>query len=203
MTETRGTLYDLFLPLFFQHFAENMGYLRKGKRQRLKIQASEDWNKGDNTDRDTITSDISGDKKPEIAFFIDGATHLSKLSKSFASILNFPDKYSNISIAASFFTDRESLSDPFERSATECIKEWAFIFDLHPRLFDLATSKMPISEKAWLNSQLQVLKRIRSDSGVAFLEYLNINKGEWRLHSLGKPKRSFVDGIKSIFRRDH
>jgi hypothetical protein len=138
--------------------------------------------------------------KPETILFLDAATHLSKFNNSFNFALNIPEKHPNMSVAASFFTDREKISQSLQDGVLEYMKEFALIFDLHPALFDLATSRMPVSKKAWLNGQLQQMEKIRSDGEVAFLEYTSLETPNWKLRVVEKPEREALARIRSWFR---
>jgi len=148
--------------------------------------------------------DISQDEfegKPETILFLDAATHLSKFSQSFKFALNIPEKYPNMSVAASFFTDREKISQALQEGVLEYMKERALIFDLHPALFDMATARMPVSKKAWLNGRLQEMERILSKGEVAFLEFSSSDESKWTLRVVEKPEIEALAKIRSWFRR--
>ncbi len=236
--ETRGTLYDLFLPLVLQHLVEEIGYVplhrrpkkmdddsTKGKQEveweseALSYESIETIKDGDLppvTDQliqsvidkdEKITGselDISEDQfegRPETTLFLDAATHLSKFNRSFKFALNIPEKYPNMSVAASFFTDREKISQALQEGVLEYMKECALIFDLHPGLFDMATSRMPVSKKAWLNGRLQEMEKIRSEGEVAFLEFSSTQDPDWTLRIVKKPESEALARIRSWFRR--
>ncbi len=235
--ETRGTLYDLFLPLVLQHLVEEIGYIPPHKRPKkeedtkkkerdesweseaLSYESLEEIEDGDLPpvtdqliqtviEKDEIlpqtTLEISVDEfegKPETILFLDAATHLSKFNKSFKFALNIPEKYPNMSVAASFFTDREKISQALQDGVLEYMKDRALIFDLHPSLFDMTTSRMPVSKKAWLNGQLQEMERIRSAGEVAFLEYISLEEPNWKLRVVEKPEQEALAKIRSWFRR--
>ncbi|MHA1963671.1 MAG: hypothetical protein ACXACG_07805 [Candidatus Thorarchaeota archaeon] len=236
--ETRGTLYDLFLPLVLQHLVEEIGFipphrrLRNQPEEKKKGKKEEDWESeslsyegietiedGDLppvTDQliqsvmekdDSIASsglEISEDEyegKPETILFLDAATHLSKFNRSFKFALNIPEKYPNMSVAASFFTDREKISQALQEGVLEYMKERALIFDLHPALFDMTTARMPVSKKAWLNGRLQEMEKIRSDGEVAFLEFSSTDVPNWSLRVVDKPEIEALAKIRSWFRR--
>jgi hypothetical protein len=134
--------------------------------------------------------------KPKIALFLDSATHLSKFNKSFKFALKLPEKYPNISVVAGFYTSRESSNNTLQQGVIEFIDEHAYVFDLHPNLFDIVTSNIPISEKARLHGHLQEMSKIREDSELAFLEFIKERERNWRLlsssresESITKPKR--------------
>ena len=235
--ETRGTLYDLFLPLVLQHLVEEIGYIpphrrpkkiedKKKKRDKHR-QDIDDENmsygpldeiteedlppvtdqliqtiieKDDDLSRSDI--DISEDEfegKPETILFLDAATHLSKFNRSFKFALNIPEKFPNMSVAASFFTDREKISTALQEGVIEYMKERALIFDLHPALFDVATARMPVSRKAWLIGELQKMERIRSEGEVAFLEYTNDEATKWNLRVVEKPEIEALTRIRRWF----
>ncbi len=146
--------------------------------------------------------DISEDEfegKPETILFLDAATHLSKFNRSFKFALNIPIKYPNMSVAASFFTDREKISQALQEGVIEYMQERALIFDLHPALFDLATSRMPVSRKAWLIGKLQEMERIRSEGEVAFLEYTSDEACKWNLRVVEKPEIEALTRIRRWF----
>ena len=146
--------------------------------------------------------DISEDEfegKPETILFLDAATHLSKFNRSFKFALNIPDKFPNMSVAASFFTDREKISQALQDGVIEYMKERALIFDLHPALFDVATARMPVSRKAWLIGKLQEMEKIRSEGEVAFLEYTSEEACKWNLRVVEKPEIEALTRIRRWF----
>lgn len=236
--ETRGTLYDLFLPLVLRHLVEEIGYIppyrrpKKKEEDKKKGKKDEDWESEslayesvetiEDGDLPPVTDqliqsvmdqdealtgselDISQDEfegKPETILFLDAATHLSKFSQSFKFALNIPEKYPNMSVAASFFTDREKISQALQEGVLEYMKERALIFDLHPALFDMATARMPVSKKAWLNGRLQEMERILSKGEVAFLEFSSSDESKWTLRVVEKPEIEALTKIRSWFRR--
>ena len=139
--------------------------------------------------------------KPETILFLDAATHLSKFNRSFKFALNLPEKYPNMSVAASFFTDREKISPALQEGVLDYVKEQALIFDLHPALFDMVTARMPVSKKAWLNGRLQDMERIRSEGEVAFLEFSRTDSPQWALRVVEKPELEALARIRSWFKR--
>ncbi|MFX1605274.1 MAG: hypothetical protein ACFFDD_05150 [Promethearchaeota archaeon] len=236
--ETRGTLYDLFLPLVLQHLVEEIGFIpphrrpRKKENDKKKQKKDTDWESEalsyesletiEDGDLPPVTdqliqsvidqeSGIAGPKvdmsedefegKPETILFLDAATHLSKFNRSFKFALNIPEKFPNMSVAASFFTDREKISQALQEGVLEYMKERALIFDLHPALFDMATARMPVSKKAWLNGRLQEMEKIRSEGEVAFLEFSSFEQPDWTLRVVDKPEREALAKIRSWFRR--
>ncbi|MFX1481569.1 MAG: hypothetical protein ACFFCP_00120 [Promethearchaeota archaeon] len=236
--ETRGTLYDLFLPLILQHLVEEIGYIpphrrpKKKEAEKSKGSKTEEWESEalsyesidsvDGADLPPVTDqliqsvidkeetieraiiDISEDYfegKPETILFLDAATHLSKFSRSFKFALNLPEKYPNMSVAASFFTDKEKISQALQDGVLDYVKEQALIFDLHPALFDIVTARMPVSRKAWLNGRLQEMEKIRADGEVAFLEFSSTDKPQWALRVVDKPESEALTKIRSWFRR--
>ncbi len=232
ITETRGTLYDLFLPLVLQHLVEEIGYM-KPKYRRRKEPMPEETAKmpQDEWDDDSLTygepeesslppvteqliqdiiekheeeidsqieiSDEEYEGKPETLLILDAATHLSKFERSFKFALNIPEKYPNVRVAASFFTNREKFSSTLQEGILEYMSERALVFDFHPTLFDEATNRMPISKKAWLQGQLQEMERIRSSGEVAFLEYCSTNKDSWILRVVEKPDIGAIKRLRS------
>ncbi|MHA1480636.1 MAG: hypothetical protein ACTSQZ_04345 [Candidatus Thorarchaeota archaeon] len=240
ITETRGTLYDLFLPLVLQHLVEEIGYVppkyRKKRQPKPEGATPESKDEESEWDADELTyeepdelslppvtdqliqsvlekheeeidsnvdiSDEEFEGKPEAVLFLDAATHLSKFRRSFKFALNIPDRYPNLSVAASFFTNREVISETLKNGILEYMSERALVFDFHPTLFDVATSRMPISKKAWLQGQLQEMERIRSEGGVAFLEYYQPAKNSWALREVEKPDIGAVRKLRSWLRRD-
>jgi len=234
--ETRGTLYDLFLPLVLQHLVEEIGYIPPHRRPKVVAdKKKKDKNKRDfdaeemsyesiegitEEDLPPVTDqliqsmidkegdvshtdiDISEDEfegKPETVLFLDAATHLSKFNRSFKFALNIPEKFPNMSVAASFFTDREKISTALQEGVLEYMKERALIFDLHPALFDRATARMPVSRKAWLIGELQKMERIRSGGEVAFLEYVSDADRKWNLRVVEKPEIEALTRIRRWF----
>ncbi len=238
--ETRGTLYDLFLPLALQHLVEEIGYIpphRRPKKQdddqkKKKGSKEDDWETEalsyesidsiEDGDLPPVTDqliqsvmdkeetmegaiiEISEDHfegKPETILFLDAATHLSKFNRSFKFALNLPEKYPNMSVAASFFTDREKISQALQEGVLDYVKEYALIFDLHPALFDMVTARMPVSKKAWLNGRLQEMEKILSEGEVAFLEFSSTDRPKWALRVVDKPESEALAKIRSWFRR--
>jgi len=236
--ETRGTLYDLFLPLVLQHLVEEIGYIpphRRPKKQTDEKKTGdeeEEWDSEalsyesiegiEDADLPPVTDqliqsviekedslsgaaiDMSEDHfegKPETILFLDAATHLSKFNRSFKFALNLPEKYPNMSVAASFFTDREKISPALQEGVLDYVKEQALIFDLHPALFDMVTARMPVSKKAWLNGRLQDMERIRSEGEVAFLEFSRTDSPQWALRVVEKPELEALARIRSWFKR--
>ncbi|NHJ12765.1 MAG: hypothetical protein EAX95_03775 [Candidatus Thorarchaeota archaeon] len=239
--ETRGTLYDLFMPLILQHMVEEIGFIpvhrrpkvdpkQKGKKREDKspeekaetpemtydrleeisetdlppvtdslIQAVIDKEMRVETEVDMAENEYEG--KPETLLFLDAATHLSKFRESFKFAINLPEKYPNISVAASFFTDREKVSKTLEEGVLDYMSEHALVFDLHPGLFDLATFNMPVSKKAWLLEKLQEMERVRSEGEVAFLEYNHSLPEKWKLHRVERPEPAALARLRSWFAR--
>ncbi|MFW9968491.1 MAG: hypothetical protein ACFFEA_15190, partial [Candidatus Thorarchaeota archaeon] len=150
---------------------------------------------------DVDMSDEEFEGKPETILILDAATHLSKFRRSFKFAINLPEKYPNMSVAASFFTDREKISKTLEEGALDYLSERALVFDLHPYLFDLATARMPVSRKAWLLSKLQEMEHLRSKGSVAFLEFDGSEKDLWKLHEVEKPEPAAIAKLRSWFRK--
>ncbi|MGY5860916.1 MAG: hypothetical protein RTU09_00885 [Candidatus Thorarchaeota archaeon] len=237
ITETRGTLYDLFLPLVLQHLVEQIGYIPPHRRPRreselVKADVEEEWDDQSMSYEDleriedielppvtdqliqTVIDkqgeiiraeiEISEDEfegKPETILFLDAVTHLTKFRRSSRFALNIPEKFPNMTVAASFFTDRENVSNALAEGILDYMSERALVFDIQPGLFDLVTANMPVSKKAWLQMQLQEMEKLRSDGGVAFLEYYRPSKGQWELRSVEKPDTGVLGEIRSWFRR--
>ncbi len=236
VTETRGTLYDLFLPLILQHLVEEIGYIPPHRRPKhiddakkkdkkrsdiddedMSYESLDDISEEDlppvtdqliqtiiekDEDIDESGIDMSEDEfegKPETILFLDAATHLSKFNRSFNFALNIPEKFPNMSVAASFFTDREKISSALQEGVLEYMKDRALIFDLHPSLFDMATIRMPVSRKAWLNGKLQEMEKIRSGGEVAFLEYCHDETPKWHLRVVEKPEMEALTRIRRWF----
>jgi hypothetical protein len=126
---------------------------------------------------------------------------LSKFNRSFKFALNLPEKYPNMSVAASFFTDREKISQALQEGVLDYKKDQALIFDLHPALFDMVTARMPVSKKAWLEGRLQDMERIRSEGEVAFLEFSSTDSPQWALRVVDKPEMEALARIRSWFKR--
>jgi len=235
ITETRGTLYDLFLPLTLQHLVADIGYIAPQYRRKKKSDNEDESDKviengvdealtyedlhdidlppvTDKLIQDFIDKqqeemikdiEISSDDfegKPETILFLDAATHLSKFKRSFKFALGIPDKYPNVSVAASFFTSKDKISSILQDGVLEYMSERAFVFDLHPKLFDDVTSKMPISKKAWLQVRFQEMDRIRTEGNVAFLEYYSSAEREkWVLRVVEKPDLGAVRKLREWF----
>ena len=240
--ETRGTLYDIFLPLLLQRLVEEIGYIPPHRRPRREPQPEDkkgkEPQKTEESDDGSMTyeelteiidsdlppvtdqliqdvieqqdlemrtdvdiSDEEFEGKPETILILDAATHLSKFRKSFNFAINLPEKYPNMSVAASFFTDREKISKTLEEGALDYLSERALVFDLHPYLFDLATARMPVSRKAWLLSKLQEMEYLRSKGSVAFLEFDGSEKDLWKLHEVEKPEPAAIAKLRSWFRK--
>ncbi|TFG10105.1 hypothetical protein EU538_02880 [Candidatus Thorarchaeota archaeon] len=232
ITETRGTLYDLFLPLILQHLVEEVGYLPPHLRRKRapapeeEETAEADWDtdslryesmdsgqighievESDENREDLVMKtdiEVSEDEfegKPETILFIDAATHLSKFNRSFEFALNIPEKYPNMSVAASFYTNREKISDALTQGVREYMSERALVFDLHPDLFDLTTSNVPITRKAWLMGRLQEMEKMKDEGGCGFLEYYEPDRHKWKLHIIKKPEKGVLGEIMSWFRK--
>ncbi|MFW9909900.1 MAG: hypothetical protein ACFFEF_15135 [Candidatus Thorarchaeota archaeon] len=233
ITETRGTLYDLFLPLVLQHLVEEIGYIEPKYRKKRKPTIDEEKEDSETSENNLVYEDLSDDGlppvtdqliqsfieqheeelissidisedeyegKPETILFLDAATHLSKFNKSFKFALGIPEKYSNVSVAASFFTNKDQITQTLQDGVLEYMSERALVFDFHPTLFDIATAKMPISKKAWLQVRLQEMERLRSEGGVAFLEYYSpLRQQEWCLREVKKPDTGAIRRIRSWF----
>ena len=233
--ETRGTLYDLFLPLVLQHLVEEIGYIPPHKRPRRQPSPEETKTESDEelSDADSLTyedpdeidlppvtdqliqtvieiqeleleqqiemAEDEFEGKPETVFFLDAATHLSKFKRSFRFAVNIPDKYPNLSVAASFYTNRDNFSDTLKNGILEYMSERALVFDLHPALFDAATCSIPISRKAWLQTRLQEMEKLRSEGGVAFLEYYSQTTPKWTLRVVEKPDIGAIKRIRKWF----
>jgi hypothetical protein len=238
--ETRGTLYDLFLPLILQHLVEEVGYIPPHRRPKREPKPDEMSKKKEDDEFDDIPmeyedltdikdndlppvtdqliqevieqqdlelkSDVEMSEeefegKPETILILDAATHLSKFRKSFKFAMNLPEKYPNMSVAASFFTNREKISKTLEDGALEYLSERALVFDIHPHIFDLATARMPISRKAWLLSKLQEMEHLRSEGGVAFLEFDGSEEDLWKLYEVERPEPAAIAKLRSWFRK--
>ncbi|MBD3407117.1 MAG: hypothetical protein GF411_13445 [Candidatus Lokiarchaeota archaeon] len=151
------------------------------------------------SDIDITDADFEG--KPETILFLDAATHLSKFDRSFKFALGLPDKYPNLSVSASFYTDKEKIIDSLEEGVLEYMKDRALVFDLHPDIFDDVTARMPITRKAWLMAQLQEMEQLRSEGDLAVLEYYPSEDPKWSLRKVAKPESKVVREIRSWFRR--
>jgi len=237
ITETRGTLYDLFLPLVLQHLVEQIGYVPPHRRPRReselkKADLEKEWDDSsmsyeeleriEDIELPPVTDQLiqtvidkqgeivrAGLKipedefegKPETILFLDAVTHLTKFRRSSKFALNIPEKFPNMIVAASFFTDRATDNNALAEGILDYMSERALVFDLQPGLFDLVTANMPVSRKAWLQMQLQEMEKLRSEGGVAFLEYYRPSKGQWMLRSVEKPDTGVLRKIRSWFRR--
>ncbi|MBD3159066.1 MAG: hypothetical protein GF309_09785 [Candidatus Lokiarchaeota archaeon] len=229
INESRDTLYDLFLPLIFHHLMELEGYVPPHKRKRVAPDADEEAQQANISKSDDMeeveeeelrefgeelmevaqgideeeappdSQDFEG--KPRINIFLDSATYLSKLSKSFEFVLSIPETYTNTSLATYFFTDLEEIPEQVQDAVLRFISEKALIFDLHPTLFDLASEGMPVTKKVWLESIFKQIEEKRHKDSLGFLEYNKNLESEWRLHELHKPEPKIVSDIKGWFSR--
>ncbi|NWF95488.1 MAG: hypothetical protein HXY34_05060 [Candidatus Thorarchaeota archaeon] len=233
--ETRGTLYDLFMPLITQQLVEVVGYVRPEDRPKEAVVSSsrkrssssdsgwdseelayEEIDTPDGESEESIAGAVAPDVelstdvemssqefegKPETVLFLDAATHLSKFNRSFKFSLKIPERHPNMSVAASFFTQREKISQALRDAVVEYMSDRALVFDLHPDLFDAVTANIPISTKAWLMGQLQEMERIHAAGGVAFLEYYAPQKNKWTLRSVDKPDPKVIREIRGWFRK--
>ncbi|MHA1769823.1 MAG: hypothetical protein ACTSV3_08265 [Candidatus Thorarchaeota archaeon] len=236
--ETRGTLFDLFLPLILQHLVAEIGFVpkhlrpRRMKEEKPGSREENQWETdslsfepiegvseedlppvtdqliqtviGSEVEMNPARVEMSEDPfegKPQTVLFLDAATHLSKFNKSFKFALNIPERYPNMSVAASFFTDRDKISTSLQEGVLEYMQERALVFDLHPLLFDHVTARMPVSKKAWLLSLLQEMERVRGEGEVAFLEFSVNDDPQWRLHVVEKPRSEALARIRGWFRR--
>jgi hypothetical protein len=135
--------------------------------------------------------------KPKTTLYIDSATHLSKFKKSFRFALRLPEKYPNIKVAAGFYTSKDSLNKTLQDGVLEFIGEQAYVFDLHPTLFDIVTMNLPISQKARLQGYLQEISVLRENKELTLLEFISSNDLNWRLLST-KKKREYIAKSKEI-----
>ena len=95
----------------------------------------------------------------------------------------------------------EKISKSLQEGILEYMSERALVFDFHPMLFDAATSRIPISKKAWLQGKLQEMEKLRSEGGVALLEYSKSAKDQWALRVVEKPDIEVVRKIRGWLRR--
>jgi len=230
INESRDTLYDLFLPLVLRHLMEIGGYVPPHKRKRVAPDADEDAQQASisrsedmeeveeeelrefgkelmdvaqGVDEEEVhpeSQDFEG--KPRMNIFLDSATYLSKLSKSFEFALSIPETYTNTSLATYFFTELEEVPEQVQDAVLKFISEKALIFDLHPTLFDLASEGMPVTKKVWLESIFKQMEEKRRKNSLGFLEYDKSLESEWRLHELHRPEPKIVSDIKGWFRRN-
>ncbi len=207
ITETRDTLYDLFLPLLLRRLVEEIGYVPPHLRPRREPSSEGAGDSESGATGQTSEDDGGGmqkepfEGKPETVLFLDAATHLSKFTRSFEFAVGIPDRMPNVSVAASFFTNQQQVTESLEKGVIEYMRNWAFVFDLHPQLFDIVTSNLPISKKAWLMLQLQELERVRSEGGVGFLEYYADSEMPWHLHVVEKPEKGLLGDVRAWFRK--
>ncbi|RDE15512.1 MAG: hypothetical protein C4K49_06090 [Candidatus Thorarchaeota archaeon] len=135
-----------------------------------------------------VAGDDSFGGKPRVIILLDAATHLSNFERSFRSVLRIPERFPNMSVAASFFTNRETMTIALQEGVLEYISNRALVMDLNPALFEAATSKLPVSKKAWLEGRLREMAGITSNGGAAFLEYYASADEPWALRVLKKPR---------------
>jgi hypothetical protein len=136
--------------------------------------------------------------KPMTTLLLDSATHLSKFKRSFRFALRLPEKYPNIRVAAGFYTSKDSINKTLQDGVLEFISEHAYIFDLHPALFDLVTMNIPISQKARIQGYLQEISTIRENRELTFLGFDHSNDSNWRLLT-SKKEPEHIEGEMSIF----
>ncbi|MFO7836271.1 MAG: hypothetical protein R6V83_06435 [Candidatus Thorarchaeota archaeon] len=230
INESRDTLYDLFFPLVLHHLMELKGYVPPHRRRRVDPRADEEAQQASiyksevmneeeeeefhELEQELIDAAESIEKeeeeqpdtkdfqdKPQISIFLDSATYLSKLSKSFEFALSIPETYTNTSLAAYFFTDLQEVSEPVRDAVLKFISEKALVFDLHPVLFDLASDGMPITRKVWLESIFRQIEEKRHKDRLGFLEYDISLEDNWRVHELQRPEPKIVSDIKGWFGR--
>ncbi len=151
--------------------------------------------------KDSKSSSDRFEGRPEVFLFIDAATHLSKFSRSFKFALKLPERYPNISVAASFFTETEPIPPALKDGVIEYMSERALVFDLHPHLFDTVTGNIPVSVKAWLMGELQKMEQIHSTGGVAFLDYYAPERKKWTLRVIERPEVRVVREIRGLLKR--
>lgn len=200
--ETRGTLFDLFMPLILQQLVEVVGYIPPELRPHKALSPDEKNTEPEvNTDAPSPHSTEQFEGMPKVVLFLDAATHLSKFNRSFKFALKLPERYPNMSVASSFFTERDKISQALQDGVIEYMTERALVFDLHPHLFDEVTNNIPISVKAWLMGELQEMERVRSSGEVAFLEYYAPDKKKWILRQVEKPTPAVIREVRSWFRR--
>jgi hypothetical protein len=101
-----------------------------------------------------------------------------------------------MSVAASFFTNRETMSIALQEGVLEYMGDRALVMDLNPALFDAVTSKLPVSKKAWLEGRLREMAGITFDRGAAFLEYYASADEPWALRVLKKPKSGLAKTVR-------
>jgi len=143
-----------------------------------------------------VARDDSFGGKPKVMILLDAATHLSNFERSFGSVLRIPERFPNMSVAASFFTNRETMSIALQEGVLEYMGDRALVMDLNPALFDAVTSKLPVSKKAWLEGRLREMAGITFDRGAAFLEYYASADEPWALRVLKKPKSGLAKTVR-------
>ncbi len=230
VSETRDTAFDLFLPLVLQYLVEQVGYLPPELRPRSEEEVDSSSSSPKSSEDEHDESDISGpasdehmtddtastsvyeaaestestakfDGLPQIVMFLDEATHLSKFSRSFNFAIDLPERYPNISVAASFFTETDQTRPHLREGVIKYLSERALVFDLHPHLFDEVTGNIPVSVKAWLIGELQKMEQIHTSGRIAFLEYYSKDIKKWTLRVVDRPEALPVRTIRGLLRR--
>lgn len=204
LIETRETLYDVFMPLVLHHLIEEIGYkptIKRIEEYDLDTEFEEilddEMEISEEADSKKRTEEKA--KKPEVLIFMDFGTHLSNFRTSFQYMLKAPDKFANISLSASFYTDHRRVKEILGEATQKFINTRAIIFDLHPTLFDLVTTKTPVTTKAWLQDCLRKMKTIQSKDAIAFLEYNSLEKDNWQMRSSLRIQKGIIARIRGLF----
>ena len=203
LIETRETLYDVFMPLVLNHLIEEIGY-----RLRVKYNEEDDIDSDIEKILDEDTEEIDRDilqntdsiTHPEVLIFMDFGTHLANFKTSFQYILKSPDKYANISLTSSFYTDHKRVKVILGDAVQKFINPRAIIFDLHPTLFDQVTTKTPITTKAWLQDCLRKMRSAQSQNAIAFLEYNSLEENNWQMRSTFKSQSGVIARFRRLFK---
>ncbi len=236
ITETRATLFDVFLPLLLQNLMDEIGYVPPSKRPRAHTEGEEPTSRGteeeqqegqasadgemthvDESELPPVTGrlmmtmieeagagtepqaaarDDSFGGKPKAIILLDAATHLSSFKRSFKSVLRIPERFPNMSVAASFFTNKETIGNALQEGVLEYMGDRALVMDLNPAQFEAVTSKLPMTKKAWLEDRLREMAGMTSEGGGAFLEYYASADEPWALRVLKKPKSSLAKTVR-------
>jgi hypothetical protein len=196
LMETRETLYDVFMPLIFHHLIEELGNKQKTKEMDIDDETisdiddilDEEIELTDDKDikRETETTRDLFKKVSNILLFIDFGTHFSNFKTSFQHLLKAPDRFTNVSLSASFYTEHRRAKEALGDAIQKFINTRAIVFDLHPALFDLVTMQTPVTTKAWVQSCLREIKAAQSHNALAFLEYSSLEPDRWIMRSSAK-----------------
>jgi hypothetical protein len=202
LIETRDTLYDVFMPLVINYLIEELGYRIRDRYDDIDsdIETILDDDLDEPSNRDLLSTTESTTHQPEVILFMDFGTHLANFRTSFQYILKSPDKYANISLSSSFYTNHQRVKGILSDAIQKFINSRAIIFDLHPALFDQVTTKTPITTKVWLQDCLHKMKTVQSHNAIAFLEYNSLEEENWQMRTTHKSQRDILARVRKLFK---